>query len=148
MIIKYYTREEAKKIMPRLLAAARAAKYDNAGIEEMSHIFVAHPDFFHITKNGLERPVAGFGGLVCYRGYWCLRTCVVIPQWRGGGTQRRLIRARLRFLVKKGAKHVNVWAKPENVWSLNNLVAEGFRFVPEKPREFNGAMHVKLRKML
>lgn len=73
---------------------------------------------------------------------------VVHPKWRGRGLQRELIRARIKWLRDKQVSRVNVWASPTNVYSLNNLVTEGFRFVAEKPREFKGTMHLKLRKTL
>lgn len=92
--------------------------------------------------------IVAFAGLACYRGYWCMRTCVVIPTHRGHGLQSRLIAARIRYLRARGARHVNVWVSPTNVYSLNNLIAAGFRFVREKPREFHGTIHVKLRRVL
>jgi GNAT superfamily N-acetyltransferase len=94
------------------------------------------------------KQLVGLGGLACYHGFWCLRLGVVARSHRGHGLQRKLIRARLNWLRKRGAKHVNVWVDPHNVHSLNNVVSEGFRFQNEPPREFHGREHLKLRKYL
>lgn len=138
MRFRHYTRDTISPFTESLRELACSARYGNADPVEFSHVFVAFDE---------SKPVA-FAGLACYRGHWCLRACVVHPDHRGQGLQRKLIRRRLEWLWAKKVKHVNVWARPDNVYSLNNLVSEGFRFVPEKPREFKGVMHVKLRRVL
>jgi GNAT superfamily N-acetyltransferase len=95
-----------------------------------------------------DRELVGLGGLASYHGFWCLRLGVVARAHRGHGLQRKLIRARLNWLRKRGARHVNVWVDPHNVYSLNNVVSEGFRFQNEPPREFHGREHLKLRRYL
>lgn len=84
------------------------------------------------------------GELRCYRGHWTLRNGWVSPRHRGNGYQRRLIRARVRYARTLGAKRVRVWVLPTNAYSLNNLVAEGFRFARSRPRQFDGRAHVAL----
>ncbi len=138
MTIKHYPRALFAPLLPALDELARAARYPNAGLDEIAHAFVAYDG---------DKPVA-YSGLACYHGYWCLRVCVVHPAYRGRGLQRQLIRARFRFLRAKRIPHVNVWVALTNTYSLNNLVAEGFRFLPEKPRPYAGVDHVKLRAIL
>lgn len=92
--------------------------------------------------NGIV-PLAS-GELRCCRGHWTLRNGWVSPLHRGNGYQRRLIRARVRYACQLGAKRVRVWVRPTNAYSLNNLVAEGFRFVRSQPRQFDGRAHVAL----
>lgn len=138
MIIRHLNRQSAKLLIPSLIQLSKDASYPNVGVDELSHLFVAYDG---------DLPVA-FSGLACYHGHWCFRICVVHPSYQGRGIQRQLIRARFRFLRAKDAHHVNVWAAPSNTYSLNNLVSEGFRFVREKPRAFNGVSHIKLRKIL
>lgn len=135
---RYFNRRTASLYSSALNKIAKAARYNNAPIDELPHIFV----IFDMTT-----PVA-FAGLACYRGNWCLRACVVHPKYRGKGFQRALIQSRFDFLTAREANHVNVWVNPENTYSLNNLIEEGFRFVAGKPRDFKGKTHVKLRKNL
>lgn len=103
-----------------------------------------------VTRRGqVFQLVDGFlplatGELYCCRGNWTLRGGWVRPGHRGRGYQRRLIRARVRHARKLGAKRVRAWVRPANVYSLNNLVAEGFRFVPGRPRRYHGRAHVGL----
>lgn len=82
--------------------------------------------------------------LHCYGGVWTLRKCRVAEAYRGRGLQRRLIRERVWAAYRKGAKQVRAWVDPRNSYSLNNLVAEGFRFLPQAPRVFDGVEHVAL----
>lgn len=100
---------------------------------------------FAVEKNS---EIIAFSGLACYHGYWCLRLCVVHPKYRGLGLQKFLIQKRIDFLKTKKAKHVNVWIKPENTYSLNNCIDMGFKFTTEKGKIFRGAKHFKLRKYL
>lgn len=84
------------------------------------------------------------GEVHCYHGTWTLRKGWVAPKWRGHGFQRMLIKQRLEYAQKHGAKRVRTWVLPTNSYSLNNLVAEGFRFIHRKARVFDGKTHVGL----
>ncbi len=88
------------------------------------------------------------GELRCYHGHWTLRAGWVHPLYRGQGFQRDLIRARVTKAASNGAKRVLAWVKPTNSYSLNNLVAEGFRFMPRPMRTFDGVKHVALERTL
>lgn len=88
--------------------------------------------------------VAASGVLRCYHGHWTLREGHVAPAYRGRGFQRRLIRARVHSAASRGAERVLVWVNPTNHRSLNNLVAEGFRFMGPTQRMFEGKRHVGL----
>lgn len=90
--------------------------------------------------------LAAFAGLTCYHGSWCLRACAVDKIYRGLGLQRRLIRHRIRILESLNKNKCNVWVSPENPYSLNNVIEEGFRFAKEKPRVIHGIKYVKLTK--
>lgn len=92
--------------------------------------------------------VAASGELRCYHGHWTLRAGYVVPRYRGQGLQRRLIRARVDHVIAKGGKRVLAWVNPTNSYSLNNLVAEGFRFIKRPMRTFDGAKHVALERTL
>ena len=85
------------------------------------------------------------GELRCYHGHWTLREGHVLPKWRGQGFQRILIRARLDQARLNGAKRVLAWTRPTNSYSLNNLVAEGFRFIPGRVRRFDGVEYMGLQ---
>lgn len=139
MILRTYHRSElCEEKLRNLRQVAKAARYSNANPNEMNWIFaIETPD-----KN-----VAAFAGLACYRGSWCLRVCVVHPKYRGQGLQQKLIRARVDFLQSKKVNKANVWVRPENTYSLNNLIEQGFRFVKEAPKIFNNNTHIKLRKI-
>lgn len=96
----------------------------------------------------INNNIIAFAALSSYYGFWCLRLCVVHPKYRGLGLQKLLIQERIKFLKNKKVKHVNVWIKPENCYSLNNCIDAGFKFTKEKSRLFNGDKHYKLRKIL
>jgi GNAT superfamily N-acetyltransferase len=137
VIIGKLDRQDAINIhLPNLLKITNGSGYDESDIRSLTHIFIA--------TYGNE--IIGFAGLACYHGFWTLRICVVGSKYRGNGIQRALISVRENYLRSIKAKHVNVWVKPTNIYSLNNLVSCGFRFVKEKPRAFHGHEHIKLRK--
>jgi GNAT superfamily N-acetyltransferase len=52
----------------------------------------------------------------------------VLPDARGRGTQRKLIRARLREARARGCSVAITYVAADNLASMNNLVSEGFRF--------------------
>jgi GNAT superfamily N-acetyltransferase len=88
-----------------------------------------------IIKDKTGTPVA-FGGLLAATieraGYLC--RAGVIPNARGKGLQRRLIRARLEFADRFALHHVMTDTVYGNCASANNLIAEGFRaFNPVTP---------------
>ncbi|MGI4862221.1 MAG: GNAT family N-acetyltransferase [Janthinobacterium lividum] len=58
-----------------------------------------------------------------------LSSCMVDPDWRGRGLQRRLIEARLRWGVRHGARRFRVVVAPHNAASRRNLRMAGFRRV-------------------
>lgn len=53
--------------------------------------------------------------------------CGVLPEHRGKGIQRLLIKARLTWCKRRGIKKVRTYAAPENQHSNANLIAAGFR---------------------
>lgn len=69
----------------------------------------------------------------------------VLPEHRGRGLQRRLIRVRLRFARSIGMR----WAVTDtrhNPESGNNLIREGFlMFTPSRPWSFSDACYWKRR---
>lgn len=95
----------------------------------------------------IDGAVVASGELRCYHGHWTLRAGYVKPTYRGLGYQRQLIRARITSAVEHGAKRVLVWVNPRNSYSLNNLIAEDFRFMARPMRTFDGAPHVALERI-
>jgi len=56
-----------------------------------------------------------------------LSSCAVLPEYRGKGIQRRMIRARLRWLRKRPHfGNAVTWTHYTNPISLINLIQEGF----------------------
>ena len=56
----------------------------------------------------------------------------VLPEARGGGLQKRLLRLRLRWAKAQGATAAITYTHPHNVISANNLITCGFRmYTPE-----------------
>jgi len=117
---------------------AQHSDYPDIKPKEVSQIFVAYDN---------DEPVA-FSGLACYHGFWCLRICVVSPEHRGNGLQRKMIKQRLTWAKSRGAKWVNVWVNPLNKYSLYNIQRSGFTKQPDKPKMFGGKLHQKYRVML
>lgn len=58
---------------------------------------------------------------------WFLLRAGVMPQARGNGLQRKLIKARVRYAVKQGCKRMITYTAGTNVPSMRSLIAEGFR---------------------
>ena len=75
-----------------------------------------------------KRPIAFAGGYVHEpdRCYYLVRAGVSDAA-RGGGLQRRLIRARVRRAAKLGCKGVYTYTTLDNRHSSNNLIRCGFR---------------------
>lgn len=104
-------------------------------VEEGSTVFAA-----------LEGQVLMAAALVKeYQGHWYLRSCVVKPEFRGRGLQRRLLRERLDYLAER-TKAVRVSVFPDNVHSIRNIVAEGFEF-ERKKQVWNGTVDVYRRSL-
>jgi ribosomal protein S18 acetylase RimI-like enzyme len=66
-----------------------------------------------------------------YMGSWYLRGCVVKPEYRDLGLQRKLIRERLEYLAAR-TDMARVSIFPHNEHSICNIEAEGFRFERKK----------------
>lgn len=66
----------------------------------------------------------------------------VLPEYRGQGIQKRLIRARLAYARKQGWREVVTDTSKDNVMSSNNLIGCGFRlFRPEVPWSFESGLY-------
>lgn len=136
--IKQFDKKEKALVWPQLKAIAKDGDCSNINSGEVSQLFVAYKD---------KTPVA-FSGPACYHGYWCLRICIVSCKHRGNGLQKKMIVQRLKWAKDRGAKWVNVWVSPSNIYSLNNILDCGFTKRPDKPKMFNGKLHNKYRILL
>ncbi len=80
-----------------------------------------------------DKPIA-FGGLIKGRintGYGYLARVGVLPEYRGHGLHRRLIRVRERYARRLGWTGCVSDTSNGNVQSANNLIAEGYEtYVP------------------
>jgi len=82
--------------------------------------------------------VAGYAGIK-YLGYglWYLCRCGVLPDWRGNGLQKRLIRAREKFArarTARGDELVITDTSADNPPSANSLISCGYRlYEPAHP---------------
>lgn len=81
-----------------------------------------------------------------YMGTWYLRGCVVKPEFRGMGLQRKLIQERLDYLALR-TKQVRVSVFPDNQFSIRNIETEGFKFEKRKKIE-NGEYVLVYKKEL
>jgi len=93
---------------------------------------------FGILEDGVLKAAAS---VKCYYGHWYLRCCVVKPEFRGKGLQRRLIEERLDYLAER-TDLVRVSVCPDNVHSIRNIEEEGFQF--EKTRRFDTGKIVRV----
>ena len=87
---------------------------------------------FGIVQDDVLKGVAGIKNLY---GKWFFRGCVVKPEFRGEGLQKRLIQERLDYLSDKTNEVKAVVCLP-NTSSIDNLLASDFVF--EKNRVMNG----------
>ena len=151
-IIQQLNKKQIELHLGELKEIAKIGGYPCTNFSDISVLFgvFCSVDVRYYDNYYYDGKIMAIGGLACYHGYWCLRLCVVRPEHRGQNLQKRLIKARVEYLKdnKPNAKWVNVWVKPTNCYSLNNLVDEGFKFMNEKPRQFDGIDHIKLRKIL
>lgn len=73
-------------------------------------------------------------------------SAVVHPDWRGNGLQRILLHTALEHL-RPGIRGIGATVSPENLYSLNNALAEGFEVVCRRPM-YGGFDRFLLRKLL
>jgi GNAT superfamily N-acetyltransferase len=79
-----------------------------------------------VIRDGRGRP-AGYAGLLHYeRNTVFLCRSGILPEYRGRDLQQRLIRVRLRYGRKHGARLAITYTAYNNVASSNNLIASGF----------------------
>lgn len=66
----------------------------------------------------------------------------VMPEYRGRGLQKRMIRVRLAYAKRNGFKEVVTDTSPGNVASSNSLIACGFKlFQPERLWSFRYGLY-------
>ncbi|MFH1589409.1 MAG: GNAT family N-acetyltransferase [archaeon] len=83
---------------------------------------------FGIIEDGVLQAVSS---VRCYSGHWYLRGCVVKPEFRGQGLQRKLTQERINYIADK-TDVVNACVYPGNNYSVDNLLAENFVFAGNK----------------
>lgn len=89
---------------------------------------------------------AGFAGMALWAGGDPLTAYLslagVVPEFRGQGLQKRLIRARLTKAKQLSLRRVVTDTTTSNPASVNSLIACGFRqFLPEHPWKVPGALY-------
>jgi GNAT superfamily N-acetyltransferase len=58
----------------------------------------------------------------------------VVPEHRGGGLQRRLLRVREQWARSRGAEQIITYTSTDNYPSITNLIKAGYRFYePDEP---------------
>ncbi len=92
--------------------------------------------FFGIIQDKILQAVAS---VRCYHTHWYFRGCVVKPEFRGKGLQRILIRERIGYLSER-TNIIKVSIYPENTYSIDNVLAEGFQFEKTRKLETNEKM--------
>lgn len=113
--------------------------HDSAYLPGRGHWWLAH------TK---DKQLAGFAGLQessqwSDTGY--LVRAGVLPEYRGNGLQKRLIRVRIAAARRLGWKYVitDTRLNPE---SANSLISCGFRmYLPRKPWSFKDACYWRIK---
>lgn len=133
--VKFFDRKTKQSVLPVLKSMVDDYYYGEVDFKAIPYLFVAYHD----------KEIVAFSGLACYHGKWCLRLTIVKPEHRGNGLQRKLIKARVKYLKGRLVDHVNVWVYQNNIHSLNNVLGAGFKPVKTKPREFNGVNHFKYK---
>ena len=81
--------------------------------------------FFVIIKNDVLQGVSSLKGRC---GYYYLRGCVVKPEFRGNGLQKKLIKKRINYLRLKNINEVRVTIYAWNIHSITNVLSKGFKF--------------------
>lgn len=75
-------------------------------------------------------------------GEWYLSRAGVLPEFRGKGLQKRMIRLRVAFARKHNPTRVVTDCTPDNYGSANSLMACGFRlFRPERKWSFSYSLY-------
>lgn len=120
-MVELLSKEELQENLPVLNKL-----HDKYGQDD-SFEFTNRHKIFVVREEG---EIIAFAVLGQPHGYWWLRNCVVDKPCRGKGYQRSLIEARLRYVKERGGKRVCVSIDHKNVWSLNNAISSGFKFVP------------------
>ena len=90
--------------------------------EELPHLEEA--TWWVATEDGHE--VAYAGGVQDTDGYFFLCRAGVLPEARGQGLQRRLIRVRVQFAQRNAMRSCYTYTVPHNTASSNNLIRCGF----------------------
>ncbi|MCD8485136.1 GNAT family N-acetyltransferase [Candidatus Woesebacteria bacterium] len=78
-----------------------------------------------------------------HKGHWFLQGCVVKPEYRGQGLQRRLIEERVEYIQGR-ASNVLVVVHPHNYASRTNIERSGFTFL-DKTQVDGDEVHVYIR---
>lgn len=129
--------------------AATLTKLHGACFPDFDPFTQLHGDWWIAYDRETKAPVA-FAGLwpsVRQQGAGYLVRAGVLPEARGKGLQRRLVKVRVREAKKKGWIALYSDVAPGNAHSLNNLFAEGFRaFIPSQP--WSGAEWNYLRRII
>jgi GNAT superfamily N-acetyltransferase len=102
--------------------------------------------FFGIVKNDELQAVAS---VRCYHGHWYLRGCVVKPEFRGQGLQKKLIHERLEYLTNMtDVVKVSVYVdNPKKKYSIDNILAEDFVFEKNNKLDNGRTVHVYKREL-
>lgn len=134
--IKLLTKPQQATLFPQLQKIANCSRYTHLNQGDLHRIFAVWN----------AKRIVGFAGLTCYHSYWGLRLCVVLPEHRGFGLQRRLIDTRIRYIrrIAPQQKHLSVWVSPKNKYSLRNLLKVGFKPNGET-KSYSGIPCIKLR---
>lgn len=90
---------------------------------------------------------AGYCGLRAYGEVMFLSRAGVLPEYRGRGLQRRLIRRRLQFARAAGGVLAVTYTAPGNPASGNSLIGAGFRLY-EPRTHWAGREFIYWRKAL
>jgi|WetSurMetagenome_2_1015567.scaffolds.fasta_scaffold260521_2 GNAT superfamily N-acetyltransferase len=114
--------------------------HDNYG-KDSSFEFTAAQKIFAIFDGNI---IVAFGILSMPHGFCWMRNAIVDTPYRGRGYQQLIIEARVKYAYQRGIRKVTTAVDQMNVWSLNNLVACGFRFV-KGGKLHNGHLYQKLQ---
>lgn len=107
------------------------------------HQIVTGVDYFAIVEKG---QLQAYGLVKCDADQYYLRGCFVKPEFRGRGLQRKLIDERVEFIRARGANAARVAVRPENSYSLRNIIASGFEY--ERQVKFpDGRRYIYLKQL-
>lgn len=74
-------------------------------------------------------------------------TAVVMPQYRGFQLQKRLMQYAETELAREGCRYLCCTAHPENVYSKNNILAQGYQIMTTKEKYGGFLRHVFMKKI-